>query len=89
MKIKLSDLRVQSCFTDKNGELKKKVGDKKVATVKSDGRVKTRKVKGNPDVEETPCSIRLFGVGLRRHPDMIVEVGDGNLLKGRSNGGRS
>jgi hypothetical protein len=85
MKIKLSDLRVQSCFIDKKGEMKKKIGDRKVATVKSDGRVKTRKVTGNPDVEETPCSIRLFGVGLRRHPDMIVEVGDGDLLKKRNN----
>lgn len=85
MKMKLSDLRVQSCFVDNKGHEKKKVGDHKVATVKADGRVKMRKVKGNPEVEETPCSLRLFGVGLRRHPDMIVEVGDGNLLKRRDN----
>lgn len=84
MKIKLSDLRIMSCFTDKNGEEKKKVGERKVATVKTDGKVRMRKVKGNPEVEERPCSLRLFGVGQRRHPEMLVQIGDGNLLKKRN-----
>lgn len=83
MKIKLSDLHVGTCFTDKKGNEKKKVGDRKIASVKPSGRVSMRKIKGNPEVEPSPCSLRLFGVGLRRHPDVIVEVGDGNLLKGR------
>lgn len=84
IKMKLSDIPVQSCFIDKKGEMKKKVGDGKIATVRErDGRVKTRKVKGNPEVEPTPCSIRYFGVGLRRHPEQLVQIGDGNLLKAR------
>jgi hypothetical protein len=86
MKIKLSDLPILNCFVNSKGEMKKKVGDRKVATVAMSGRVKTRKVKGNPEVEPSPCSIRLFGVGLRRHPDIMVENGDGDLLKKRKNG---
>lgn len=81
MKIKLSDLPVGTCFTGKNGEMKKKVSDRKIASVKDNGRVSMRKIKGDPEVDPSPCSIRLFGVGLRRHPDVMVEVGDGNLLK--------
>ncbi len=85
MKIKLSNLQVGTCFTDAKGQERKKVADRKVASVSLNGRVKMRKIKGNPEVEPSPCSLRLFGVGLRRHPDIIVEVGDGNPMKGRKN----
>lgn len=82
MKIRLSGVPVGTCFNDKHGE-RKKVAERKVAKVKPNGRVSMRKIKGDPEVEPTPCSLRLFGVGLRRHPDVMVEVGDGNLLKRR------
>lgn len=82
MKIRLSGVPIGTCFTDKNGE-RKKVAEKKVAKVRANGRVSMRKIKGDPEVEPTPCSLRLFGVGLRRHPDVMVEVGDGNPLKKR------
>lgn len=86
MKIKLSDLPIGTCFTGKNGEMKKKIADRKVASVaEMNGRVRMRKVKGNPEVEPSPCSLRLFGVGLRRHPDLMVEIGDGNPLKSNKN----
>jgi len=83
MKVKLSNIQVGTCFTDAKGNERKKVGERKVASVSLSGRVKMRKVKSDPEVEPSPCSLRLFGVGLRRHPDVIVEVGDGNPLKGR------
>jgi hypothetical protein len=83
MKIKLSGIPIGTCYIAKNGDMKKKVADRKIASVKLSGRVNMRKVKGDPEVEPTPCSLRLFGVGLRRHPDVMVEVGDGNLLKKR------
>jgi hypothetical protein len=82
MKIRLSGIPVGTCFSDKHGE-RKKVAEKKIARVKANGRVCMRKIKGDPEVEPSPCSLRLFGVGLRRHPDIMVEVGDGNLLKKR------
>lgn len=84
MKIKLSNIPMMGCFTDKRGE-KKKVGERKIASVKKNGRVCMRKIKGDPEVEPTPCSLRLFGVGLRKHPDMLIQVGDGNPLRDRKN----
>lgn len=86
MKIKLSGLPIMSCFVGKNGEMRKKVGDKKVLKVnESTGRVSTRKVKTDPEVEPVPCSIRYLGAGGRMHPDMLIQIGDGNLLKNRKN----
>lgn len=82
MKIKLSELPIGTCFTGKNGgDEKKKVSEKKVAKVKKNGRVSMGKVKGDPEVDSCPCPLRLFGVGLRRHPDLMVEIGDGNPLR--------
>lgn len=83
MKIKLSNLSVGSCFTDKKGNEKKKVGDRKIATVRDNGKVIMRKIKGDPEVEYSPCSLRLFGVGQRRFPETLVQIGDGDLLKKR------
>lgn len=80
--MRFTDLPIGSCYLDpKKGDLRKKVGDKKLASVKDSGKVKTRKVKGDPEVEMTSCPLRYLGVGLRRHPDMVVEIGDGNITK--------
>lgn len=76
MKVTLSELPVGSCFLQGKGKtIKKKIEGEKTATVAMNGRVKTRKVRGNPQVEPVPCTLRLFGVGLRRHPDQVVEIG--------------
>lgn len=82
MIVNLSELPVGSCFRQGKA-IKKKIEGEKTATVAMNGRVKTRKVRGNPQVEPVPCTLRLFGVGLRRHPDQVVEIGHGNLLKKR------
>jgi len=82
MKVRLSELPVGSCFLQGAGT-KKKVSDSKTAVVGANGRVRTRQVRGDPAVEPTPCPLRYLGVGLRRHPEQVVEVGDGNLLQGR------
>lgn len=84
MKLKFTDLPIGSCFmSGKNGNLRKKVDDRKIAIVKDSGKVSNRKVKGDPDVEPTACPVRYLGVGLRRHPAQVVEIGDGDLLKRR------
>jgi hypothetical protein len=67
---------------------RKKVADDKAASFGVGGRVNTRKVKSDPEVDQITCRLRFLGVGLRRHPDVIVEIGDGNILKGRKSKGR-
>lgn len=80
MKLPLSQIPVGNCFLQGKKE-RKKVGDGKVASIGGKGRVSTRGVKGDPEVEQTPCSLRFLGVGLRRHPDAVVEIGEGNILR--------
>lgn len=81
MKLPLSQIPIGACFFQ-GKKLRKKVGDDKALSIGTGGRVSTRKVKSDPEVEQTTCPLRFLGVGLRRHPDLIVEIGDGNLLKG-------
>lgn len=85
MKIRLSGVPVGSCYLQGRGaSIKKKLEDGKAAVVGGTGKVKIRKVKGDPEVEMIEaCPLKYLGVGLRRHPDAVVEIGDGNLLKGR------
>lgn len=86
MKVKLSGIPVGSCFLTKKGEMKKKVGDRKIATVAlGSGKVRMRKVKTDPEVEPSPCELRYFGVGMRMNPETLVQIGDGNLLKNPRN----
>ncbi len=89
MKMKFTDLAILSCFVGKNGDVKKKVSERKASAVKeSSGKVSTRKVKGDPEVENVPCPLNLFGVGLRRHPERVIQIGDGNILERRKKQGR-
>lgn len=84
MKIRVHEVPISSCFTDKNGKVKKKISDDRCAAIGKSGRVSMRKVKGDSEVEPmSSCPLNLLAVGLRRHPDAVVEIGDGNLLKGR------
>lgn len=81
MKIRVSELMDGSCFRD--GRTKwKKLSDGKAVNV-TKGRVRTRHLRGDPEVTPVPCDLKLLGVGLRRHPEQVVEIGDGNLLKKR------
>lgn len=81
MKVRVSEIAVGNCFIQGKKE-KKKVGDDKCSTVAMNGRVSTRTIKGDPEVEYTTCSLKYLAVGLRRHPEAVVQIGDGNLLKG-------
>lgn len=84
MKVRFGELPVGSCFMHGRSALRKKVGDEKTATVRGNGKVSTRKMKGNPEVEPSPCPLKYLGVGLRRHPDAVVEIGDGNIVERRT-----
>jgi hypothetical protein len=81
MKVTFKDLMVGSCFVDPKGDTKKKVSDSKASSVDDVGKVKTRKVKSAVEVEPTACELKYLGVGLRRHPELVVEIGDGNPYK--------
>lgn len=76
MKVRLSEIPVGSCYVQgRKGETKKKVSDGKVASIGKTGKVSTRKMRGDPEVEPSTCPLRYLGVGLRRHPDQVVEIG--------------
>lgn len=83
MKVRLSEIPAGTCFLQ-GKKTKKKVEGDRIATMNGK-RVKYRKQRGDPAVQPVPCPLRYFGVGLRRHPEHVVEIGDGNLLKERRN----
>jgi hypothetical protein len=82
--MRYTDLEIGSCFLDRRGKTRKKVADHRTSIVREDnGRVSTRKQKGDPTVDSVTCPLRFLAVGLRRHPDQVVEMGHGNILKRR------
>lgn len=83
MKIRLSEVPVGACYQKGKKVLKKVEGDR-IASVGLGGRVSMRKIQGDPEVDMVEaCPLKYLGVGLRRHPDLVVEIGDGNLLRRR------
>lgn len=74
MRAKFQDLTDGSCYLQR-GRMRKKVSGSTSATVGRDGRVRRRRVSGNPTVESVPCDVRHLGVGLRRIPDTVMEMG--------------
>lgn len=86
MRVRFTEIPVGSCCTlGKNGEVKKKVGEHKTLYIKDNGKVSTRKVKGDPEVEPTNCPLRYLGAGLRKHPEVLIQIGDGNILECKKN----
>ena len=76
MKAKLSDLAEGSCFTQ-GGRVKKKLADGRVVMVTPAGKKRVRSPKGDPTVQIASCPLYLLGVGLRKTPGMIIEIGNG------------
>ncbi len=85
MKIRLSELPVGTCFLQ-GRKKKKKVDDDRIGFFMGGHRARFRKIRGDPEVEQVPCDLRLFGLGLRRHPEVVIEIGHGNILDGRRKG---
>jgi hypothetical protein len=79
---RLSELADFSCFK-RGKKVQKKVEGGRVVSVGKNGKVSTRKQKGDPKVEYIGCPVNLLGVGMRKHPETVVEIGDGNILKRR------
>lgn len=74
MKARVSEIAPGTCF--KQGKtLKKKLSDGQVVSVSPKGKVRTVTQKGDPLVSPANCSIPLLGAGLRRHPELMIEMG--------------
>lgn len=82
MKIHLSQIPVGDCFLQ-GRTVRKKVDDGKALSIGARGRTSTRKVKGDPEVEILTCPLKFLGAGMRKHPEAIIQIGDGNILKDR------
>jgi hypothetical protein len=54
--------------------MQKKLPDGRAVSVTPKGRVRTREVKGDPEVSTASCSLKLLGAGLR-HPEAVIEIG--------------
>lgn len=81
MKLRISEIPIFSCFLQ-GRKTKKKVDDDRVLSVKN-GKVSTRKQKGDPEVELTTCPLEMLGLGQSRHPETLIQIGDGNPLRRR------
>lgn len=82
MKIRVSEIQIGSCFFMGKKEMKR-AEDGRIITITPAKRTKYPKVNEDKEVETTICSLKFLGVGMRRHPDLVVEIGDGNILKNR------
>lgn len=82
MKVRTSEVPVGNCFLQ-GRVTRKKTDDDKALSVKPSGKVSTRKIKGDPEVEMVSCPLSMLGLGMRRHPETIVQIGDGNPLRRR------
>jgi hypothetical protein len=76
VKKRLSELLPGSCF--KQGRtLKKKLPDGRVVSVSPKGKVRFAVPKGDPVVSSVSCDLKMLGLGLRKHPELMVEMGNG------------
>ena len=83
MKIRTSEIPVGNCFLQGRVTRKKTDDDKALTLKKPSGKVSTRKIKGDPEVEMVHCPLEMLGLGMRRHPETIVQIGDGNPIRRR------
>jgi hypothetical protein len=79
MRVRISELPSGTCFRQGKVTRKKLDGDR-VVSVSPKGKIRKRMNLGDSEVESVPCPLRLLGVGLRKLPEQVVEMGDGNLL---------
>jgi len=76
MKMRFSELAPGSCFTrGSRGGVRKKLPDGRVVGVSDVGKPRTRGMKGDPEVNDVSCPLNLLGVGLRKNPAAVIEIG--------------
>lgn len=76
MRGRISELAPGTCF--KQGKtLKKKLPDGRVVSVSPKGKVRIAEPKSDPVVSSVSCGLNMLGLGLRKHPELMVEMGNG------------
>lgn len=80
VRVRISGLPAGSCFVS-GKTVKKKLADGTVLTVDKKGRIRKRAQKGDPSVRPTSCPLRYIGAGMLKHPESVVEIGDGRPRK--------
>jgi hypothetical protein len=74
--MRLSELSPGSCF--KQGKsTKKKLSDGRIVSVSPKGKVKIIVPKNDPLISSVSCDLQMLGLGLRKHPEFMVEMGNG------------
>lgn len=76
MKTRLSALRPGECFRQ-GKTLKKKLTEDTVVWATPKGKVRTATPKNDPAVSAESCSLNLIGLGQRKHPELMIEMGSG------------
>jgi hypothetical protein len=74
IRTKLSGVVPGQCYL-RGRALRKKLGDGRSAEVGRDQRVRVHAERGDPEVSVVPCPLKYVGVGLRGHPEKVVEMG--------------
>lgn len=57
--------------------MKKKLADGRVVSVTKKGKVRIVAPKTDPVVSAVSCDLHFLGLGLRKHPELMVELGNG------------
>jgi hypothetical protein len=84
--MRLSELQPGSCFRQ-GKTTKKKLSDGRIVSViqkgKGKGQVKFIVPKNDPLISSVSCDLQMLGLGLRKHPEFMVEMGSGRPLRTR------
>lgn len=73
---RLSELSEGHCYRKPGRKgLRKKLSDGRIAEVATDRRVRFRGERGDPLVEPVSCPLKYLGIGQRKHPEAVIEVG--------------
>lgn len=76
MRGRISELSPGTCF--KQGKTtKKKLPDGRVVSVNAKGKVRIVTPKTDPVVTSVSCDLTMIGLGLRKHPELMIEMGNG------------
>lgn len=83
IKLRLSELPEGSCFLKGRGKtVHKKSRNGRTVSVGKGGRIRARAERRDPFVRPlSSCPLNLIGVDMVKHPESVIEIGDGRPRK--------